>query len=206
MARYRGPSLRLARREKVDLMHKSGIRTIQQKCRFDSVPGQHGAKRSRLSDYGTQLRMKQMIKRYYGMLEKQFRRFYEKADMQKGSTGDNLLRLLERRFDNVVYRLGFAATRAEARQLVSHKALMINGYVVNIPSYEMKEGDIISVREKAKSQNRIKAALELSDSREAISWVSVDKTAMSGTVNAQPDLSELPADFLVNLVVEFYSK
>ena len=206
MARYRGPSLRLARREGVDLNHKSGIRPHTQKCRSEAAPGQHGARRGRLSDYGTQLRMKQMIKRYYGMLEKQFRSYYKKADMLKGSTGDNLLRLLESRLDNTVYRLGFAATRAEARQLVSHKAIMVNGYVVNVASFQVKEGDVVSVREKARSQNRIKAALELSEAREPVSWLSVDKAAMSGSVNAAVDVSELPADFLVNLVVEFYSK
>ena len=155
MARYRGPSLRLSRREGTDLLLKSGIRAIESKCKMDTVPGVHGARRSRLSDYGLQLREKQKLKRIYGVLEKQFRLYYKKAARQNGSTGENLLKLLERRLDNVVYRMGFGSTRAEARQLVSHKSVLVNGIIVNIASYQVYADDVISIKEKSKSQTNL---------------------------------------------------
>ena len=159
MARYRGPSLRLSRREGTDLYLKSGVRAVESKCNMDTAPGVHGLRRGRLSDYGLQLREKQKVRRIYGVLEKQFRNYYKKAAKAKGNTGENLLNYLEQRLDNVVYRMGFASTRAEGRQLVSHKAIMINGSVVNIPSYQVQPEDEISIREKSKSQLRIKGAL-----------------------------------------------
>lgn len=206
MARYLGPKCRLSRREKTDLGLKSGIRAIDSKCNIERTPGQHWQRRGRTTDYGVQLRMKQMIRRYYGVLEKQFRNYYKEADRIKGSTGDNLLHLLEARLDNIVYRMGFAATRAEARQLVSHKAILVNGKVVNIPSYRVKPGDEIEVRERSKKQLRIQAALDLAQQRGAISWVDVDTKALKGVYKAEPDIAELPAEFKVNLVVELYSK
>lgn len=206
MARYLGPTCRLSRRERTDLQLKSGIRSIESKCKIDRTPGQHWARRTRTTDYGTQLRMKQMIRRYYGVMEKQFRNYYEAADRNKGSTGDVLLKTLESRLDSVVYRMGFAATRAEARQLVSHKTILVNGCVINIPSYQVSPGDKIEVRERAKGQLRIKAALELAQQRQASSWVDVDAKAMSGVYKEHADVAELPAEFKVNLVVELYSK
>ncbi|MGP1931468.1 MAG: 30S ribosomal protein S4, partial [Arsenophonus sp. ET-DL12-MAG3] len=166
MARYLGPKLKLCRREGTDLFLKSGVRTIDTKCKLEKAPGQHGARKLRLSDYGIQLREKQKVRRIYGILELQFRNYYKKATRLKGNTGENLLNLLESRLDNIVYRMGFGATRAEARQMVSHKAIMVNHQVVNIASYQVSENDIISIREKAKKQSRIKAALELSEQRE----------------------------------------
>lgn len=161
MARYIGPKLKLSRREGTDLFLKSGVRAIDSKCKIDTVPGQHGARKARLSDYGVQLREKQKVRRIYGVLEKQFRNYYRDAARQKGNTGENLLQLLEGRLDNVVYRMGFGATRAESRQLVSHKAIMVNGRVVNVPSFQVSPEDVICVREKAKKQARIKASLKL---------------------------------------------
>ena len=206
MARYLGPTCRLSRREQTDLGHKSGIRSMDSKCNIERTPGQHWQRRTRTTDYGIQLRMKQMIRRYYGLLEKQFRNCYKAADRVKGSTGDNLLKILESRLDNVVYRMGFAATRAEARQLVTHKAILLNGHCINIPSYYVKPGDEITIRERAKGQLRIKAALDLAQQRQAFSWIEVDTKAMNGTFKDQPDVTELPAEFKVNLVVELYSK
>lgn len=206
MARILGAKCRLSRREKTDLQLKSGIRAIDSKCKIDRTPGVHWQRRSRTTDYGLQLRMKQLIKRYYSVLERQFRNYYIKADRLKGSTGDNLLKLLESRLDNVVYRMGFAATRAEARQLVSHKGITVNGEVVNIPSQPVKPGDIIEIREKAKGQLRIKAALDLSQQRATMSWLDVDTKKMLGIFKDYPDVTELPAEFKVNLVVELYSK
>lgn len=206
MARYLGPKCRLSRREKTDLQLKSGIRAIDSKCNIERIPGMHWQRRGRTTDYGVQLRMKQMIKRYYDVLEKQFHNYYRQADRLKGSTGDNLLSLLERRLDNVVYRMGFSATRVEARQLVSHKAILVNGEVVNIPSYQVKPGDLIEVRSRAKKQLRIKGALELAQQRMPVSWIEVDIKKMVGTFKNQPDVTELPAEFKVNLVVELYSK
>ncbi|MCH9769908.1 MAG: 30S ribosomal protein S4 [Gammaproteobacteria bacterium] len=206
MAKYTGPKCRLSRRERTDLQLKSGIRAIDTKCKIDQLPGAHWQRRGRTTDYGTQLRMKQMLRRYYNVLEKQFRKYYKEADRRKGSTGDNLLIILESRLDNVVYRMGFAATRAEARQLVSHKSILVNGDIVNIASYQVKPDDVISIRSKAKSQLRIKAALELAQQRAPISWIEADAKAMQGTFKALPDVAELPAEFKVNLVVDLYSK
>lgn len=206
MAKYLGPKCRLSRREKTDLGLKSGIRDIETKCKFDRTPGQHWQRRTRVTDYATQLRMKQLIRRYYGVLEKKFRLYYQEADRVKGSTGENLLRLLESRLDNVVYRMGFAVTRAEARQLVSHKSVLVNGHVVNIASYAVQPGDAVSIRDKAKKQLRIAAAIDLSQQREPTSWIDVDAKEMSGTYKAYPDMDQLPPEFKVSYVVELYSK
>lgn len=206
MARYLGPKCRLSRREKTDLQLKSGIRPIESKCNLERTPGQHWQRRTRTTDYGLQLRMKQILRRYYGMLEKQFRSYYKEADRRKGVTGDNLLRLLESRLDNVVYRMGFASTRAEARQLVAHKSIVVNDGIVNIPSYQVKPEDVVSIRERSKKQLRIGAALDLAKQRPDSEWLSIDPKAMSGTFVRYPDMSELPSEFKVNLVVELYSK
>lgn len=206
MARYRGPKCRLSRREKTDLQLKSGVRSIDSKCNVERTPGQHWQRRGRTTDYGVQLRMKQMIRRYYDVMEKQFRKYYKHADRLKGSTGDNLLKLLEARLDNVVYRMGFASTRAEARQLVSHKTVKVNGVIVNVASYHVKPGDIIEIRDRAKGQLRVKAAMELSAQRQACSWIDVDNKKVEGTFKAEAEIDELPAEFKVNLVVELYSK
>ncbi|MEE2735323.1 MAG: 30S ribosomal protein S4 [Pseudomonadota bacterium] len=206
MARYLGPKLKLSRREGTDLYLKSGVRPIESKCRAESAPGQHGQRRGRLSDYALQLREKQKVRRLYGVLEKQFRNYYKKADRQKGATGENLLRILERRLDNVVYRMGFGSTRAESRQLVSHKSILVNGSVVNIPSYQVEEGDLISIREKARSQLRIQGALALSGQRAAVEWVSVDTSKLEGLFKSYPDRDELPKEINENLIVELYSK
>ncbi len=206
MGRYLGPKCRLSRREKTDLQHKSGIRAIDSKCNIEHTPGMHWQRRGRSTDYGNQLRMKQLIKRYYDILEKQFRNYYYKADQLKGSTGDNLLKLLECRLDNVVYRMGFAATRAEARQIISHKAVLVNGAAVSIPSFLVKPGDAVEIRSRAKSQLRIKAALDLAQQRTPVSWIDVDSKKMLGTFKELPDVTELPAEFKANLVVELYSK
>jgi small subunit ribosomal protein S4 len=206
MARYIGPKCRLSRREKTDLLLKSGIRPIDTKCNLERTPGMHWQRRGRTTDYGIQLRMKQLIRRYYDILERQFRNYYKKADRTKGSTGDNLLVLLESRLDNIVYRMGFAATRAEARQLVTHKAILVNGKVVNIPSFHVTPGTEIAVREKAKKQLRIGAALGLSANRANVSWIEVDTKEMKGSFKAIPVITELPAEFKVSLVVELYSK
>ena len=206
MARYLGPKLRLSRREKTDLQHKSGIRAIDSKCNLERTPGQQWQRRSRSTDYSTQLRMKQLLRRYYAVLEKQFRNYYKKADLMKGSTGDNLLGLLESRLDNVVYRMGFAATRAEARQLVSHKCVLVNGCIVNIPSYHVSVSDQIEIRDRAKKQLRIIAAVDLAQQRPQVSWIEVDSKKLAGTFKGDPEISELPAEFKVNLVVELYSK
>lgn len=204
MPKYRGPKWKLQRREGTNLYLKSGLREERGKS-LTNPPGQH-TKRPRLTDYGSQLRMKQLIRRYYGVLEKQFRRCYVKADRMKGSTGDNLLKILESRLDNVVYRIGFASTRAEARQLVNHKAIVVNGQVVNIPSFSVKPGDLVEVREKAKQQLRILAAIDLSKQREPADWIEVNTKELSGQFKAYPEQSDLPAEFKVNMVVELYSK
>ena len=206
MARYRGPSLRLSRREGTDLMLKSGVRAIESKCNMETAPGVHGLRRGRLSDYGLQLREKQKVRRMYGVLEKQFRNYYKKAAKAKGNTGENLLSYLEQRLDNVVYRMGFASTRAEARQLVSHKAFHVNGKTVNIPSYQVKPDDTIEVREKSKAQTRIKSALELSAQREECEWLDVDNNAFKGVFKSVPDRTDLSAEINENLIVELYSK
>jgi small subunit ribosomal protein S4 len=206
MARYLGPKCKLSRREGADLLLKSRARSLDTKCKLEKVPGQHGDRRSRLSDYGVQLREKQKLRRIYGLLERQFRNYYKKASRAKGSTGERLLQLLECRLDNVAYRMGFAVTRAEARQLVSHKALAVNGKVVNMPSYPVKDGDVIAVREKAKKQLRIQDALNVAEQYGMPEWVDVDTKKMEGTFKATPDRSDLPPDINESLVVELYSK
>jgi small subunit ribosomal protein S4 len=206
MARYLGPKLKLSRREGTDLFLKSGVRAIESKCKIDTPPGQHGARRGRLSDYGVQLREKQKVRRMYGVLEKQFRNYYKEAARLKGNTGENLLQLLEQRLDNVVYRMGFASTRAEARQLVSHKAIVVNGKVVNIPSFNVKAEDVVAVREKAKKQARIGAALELADQREKPVWLEVDNTKLEGTFKRVPERTDLSPEINEQLIVELYSK
>ena len=206
MARYLGPKLKLSRREGTDLFLKSGVRAIDSKCKIDTAPGQHGARKPRLSDYGSQLREKQKVRRMYGILERQFRNYYKEANRLKGNTGENLLVLLEGRLDNVVYRMGFAATRAEARQLVSHKAIVVNGRVVNIPSFQVSVDDVVAVREKSKKQARIKASLELATQREKPTWLEVDATKMEGVFKRVPERSDLSADINEHLIVELYSK
>jgi len=205
MARYLGPTCKLARREGTDLYLKSGVRPIESKCKIDTVPGQHGARRARLSDYAVQLREKQKVRRIYGVLEKQFRNYYKKADRQKGATGSNLLLLLERRLDNVVYRMGFGSTRAEARQLVSHKSILVNGHVTNIPSYQVEAGDTIAIRDKSKNQLRIQGALGLAANRN-IEWVEVNSDKLEGVFKSYPEREELPSEINENLIVELYSK
>ena len=206
MARYTGPKCKLARREGTDLFLKSARRSIDSKCKLDSRPGQHGAKQPRLSDYGIHLREKQKIRRIYGVLERQFRRYFAEAARRKGSTGELLLQLLESRLDNVVYRMGYGSTRAEARQLVSHKAITVNGQVVNIPSFQVKSGDVVAVREKAKKQVRIQEAMGLATQIGLPGWVSVDAGKLEGVFKNMPDRAELTGDINEQLVVEFYSK
>ena len=206
MARYLGPKLKLSRREGTDLFLKSGVRAIDSKCKIDTAPGQHGARKPRLSDDGSQLREKQKVRRIYGILERQFRNYYKEANRLKGNTGENLLVLLEGRLDNVVYRMGFAATRAEARQLVSHKAIVVNGRVVNIPSFQVSVNDVVAVREKSKKQARIKASLELAEQREKPTWLEVDSAKMEGVFKRVPERSDLSADINEHLIVELYSK
>lgn len=206
MARYLGPKLKLSRREGTDLFLKSGVRPIDSKCKIDHAPGQHGVRRGRLSDYAIQLREKQKVRRLYGVLEKQFRNYYKKADRRKGATGENLLKLLESRLDNVVYRMGFGSTRAEARQLVSHKAISVNGQIVNIASFQVQPEDIVAVAEKARGQLRIQAALQLASQRSPVEWVDVSTEKMEGTFKRLPDREELPSEINENLIVELYSK
>jgi small subunit ribosomal protein S4 len=206
MARYIGPKCKLSRREGTDLFLKSGIRSLDSKCKLDTPPGIQGQRRSRLSDYGLQLREKQKLRRMYGVLERQFRNYYKKAAQKKGSTGENLLQLLEGRLDNVVYRMGFAATRSEARQMVSHKAIAVNGQAVNIPSYQVGAGDSIAVRDKAKKQQRIQNAISISQQVGVPEWVEVDHDKLTGTFKALPDRDEILPDINENLVVELYSK
>ena len=208
MARYIGPTCKLARREGADLSLKSPARAIDSKCKFEQKPGQHGAsKKARLSDYAVQLREKQKVKRIYGVLERQFRNVYAKASTQKGNTGESLLKILETRLDNIVYRMGFAVTRAQARQLVSHKAIMVNGKAVNLPSYQVKAGDEIAISERAKKQLRIKEAVELASQKDLVpGWLEVDQNKMAGTLKTVPERSDLPSDINENLIVELYSK
>jgi len=207
MARYLGPKCKLSRREGTDLFLKSGIKPIENKCKLNTIPGSKvGSRRDRLSNYGLQLREKQKLRRMYGVLEKQFKNYYKKAAKIKGSTGENLLKLLECRLDNMVYRMGFAITRAEARQLVSHKAILVNDSVVNIPSYQVSENDEISISEKAKGQFRIKNALDISGQLGVSDWLLVDEKKFSGTVKSIPDREDILPDINENLVVEFYSK
>jgi small subunit ribosomal protein S4 len=206
MARYLGPKCKLARREGTDLMLKSPVRALDSKCKLDKVPGQHGDRRTRLSDYAMQLREKQKLRRIYGVLERQFRNYYKAASQIKGSTGENLLKLLECRLDNVVYRMGFAVTRGEARQLVSHKAISVNGTTVNVASCRVKVGDVVAVRDRAKKQLRIQEALSVSEQFGIPGWVEVDPKKMAGTFKAVPERSDLPPDINESLVVELYSK
>jgi small subunit ribosomal protein S4 len=206
MARYLGPKCKLSRREGCDLLLKSGVRDHKSKCKSEKLPGQHGDKKPRLNGYGIQLREKQKIKRLFGVLEKQFRNYYKMAARQKGSTGENLMTLLERRLDNVVYRIGFASTRAEARQLVAHKAILVNDKIVNVASFLVNPGDVITVRQKAKSQGRVQAALALSEQRTPCDWINVDTASFKGTFSTAPTLTDLSSDYNVNLVVELYSK
>lgn len=206
MARYLGPKLKLSRREGTDLFLKSGVRPLESKCRAESAPGMHGARRARNSDYAIQLREKQKVRRLYGVLEKQFRNYYKKADRQKGATGMNLLRILERRLDNVVYRMGYGSTRAEARQLVSHKSIVVNGNVINIPSYQVEAGDTVSVREKSRNQLRIQGALALAANRAPVPWVEVNADKMEGVFKSYPEREDLPQEINENLIVELYSK
>jgi len=207
VARYTGPKAKLSRREGTDLFLKSARRSLADKCKLDSKPGQHGrTSGARTSDYGNQLREKQKVKRIYGVLERQFRRYFAEADRRKGNTGETLLQLLESRLDNVAYRMGFGSTRAEARQLVSHKAFTVNGNVVNIASYSVKTGDVIAVREKAKKQTRILEALSLAEQSGMPSWVSVDAKKMEGTFKSFPERNEIAADVNESLIVELYSR
>ena len=206
MARYTGPTCKLSRREGTDLSLKSRVRSLDSKCKLDKVPGQAIDRRRRLSDYGLQLREKQKVRRMYGVLEKQFHNYYTKASQEKGATGENLLQLLERRLDNVVYRMGFGSTRAEARQLVSHKAVQVNGKAVTIPSYQVRPEDEVAVREKAKKQSRIQAAISLAEQYGYVDWVEVDSKAMKGVLKRIPERSDLPADINENLIVELYSR
>lgn len=206
MARYIGPKCKLARREGTDLFLKSGARPLDSKCKAETAPGMHGQRRGRLSDYGVQLREKQKVRRIYGILEKQFRGYYKEAARRKGATGENLLKLLETRLDNVVYRMGFGSTRSESRQLVSHKAILVNGKTVNIPSFQVAEGDVVAVREKAKNQLRIQNALTLAAQRADVEWVDVSADKKEGTFKRVPDRIDLPADINENLIVELYSK
>ncbi len=208
MARYIGPTCKLARREGVDLFLKSPVRGIESKCKLDQVPGfKAGARRQRLSDYALQLREKQKLRRIYGVLEKQFRNYYKKAARRKGATGSNLLQLLEGRLDNVAYRMGYAVTRAQARQLVSHKSIMVNDTVVNIPSFQVQAGDKVSIREKARKQLRIEEALRISKELDLMpEWVEVDAKKMEGVFKSLPERDDLPADINENLIVELYSK
>ena len=207
MARYLGPKCKLSRREGTDLFLKSGIKPIENKCKLNTIPGSMvGSRRERLSDYGIQLREKQKLRRMYGVLEKQFRNYYKKASKAKGSTGENLLKLLETRLDNMVYRMGFAVTRAEARQLVSHKAIIVNGSIINIPSYEISASDEISVTEKAQQQLRVKNAVNIASQLGISEWLSVDLKKLKGTVSSIPEREDILPDINENLVVEYYSK
>jgi small subunit ribosomal protein S4 len=206
MARYLGPKCKLSRREGTDLFLKSGVRPLESKCKLEVPPGGAAQRRPRLSDYGTQLREKQKLRRMYGLLERQFRNYYKKASALKGSTGENLLRLLEGRLDNVVYRMGFASTRAEARQLVSHKGIEVNGKIVNIPSAQVSAGDSVGVRERARKQLRIQSALEIASQVGLPEWVDVDAKKMAGVLKSLPDRQDILPDINENLVVELYSK
>jgi small subunit ribosomal protein S4 len=207
VARYLGPKAKLSRREGTDLFLKSARRSIGDKCKFESKPGQHGrTSGQRTSDFGLQLREKQKVKRMYGVLERQFRRYFAEANRRKGSTGVNLLTILESRLDNVVYRMGFGSTRAESRQLVSHKALTVNGVVVNIPSYQVKAGDVIAIREKSKKQLRVIDSLKLAESIGLPDWVSVDATKLEATFKKTPDRDQFGAEINESLIVELYSR
>jgi len=206
MARYLGPKCKLSRREGTDLFLKSRGKSLENKCKLDQRPGQHGTKRTRSSDYAVQLRAKQRLRRIYGVLERQFSNYYKTAARKKGSTGENLLNLLECRLDNVVYRMGFAATRAEARQLVNHKSILVNGSVTNIPSYQVAVGDVIAVREKAKKQQRVIDALTVAEQYGFSSWLEVNPKEMTGVFKSLPERADLGSEINEQLVVELYSK
>jgi small subunit ribosomal protein S4 len=207
MARYLGPKCKLSRREGTDLFLKSGVKSLESKCKLEVPPGGiKGERRGRLSDYGLQLREKQKLRRMYGVLERQFRNYYIKAAGRPGATGSTLLQMLEGRLDNVVYRMGFAATRSEARQLVSHKAIAVNGETVSIASYQCKPGDVVAVREKAQKQLRIQTALQIKSQVGFPEWVEVDEKKFSGTLKQLPDREDILPDINENLVVELYSK
>ncbi|HEY5634679.1 MAG TPA: 30S ribosomal protein S4 [Burkholderiaceae bacterium] len=207
MARYIGPKAKLSRREGTDLFLKSARRSLDSKCKLDSKPGQHGRiSGARTSDFGLQLREKQKVKRMYGILERQFRRYYAEAVRRRGNTGENLLKLLESRLDNVVYRMGFGSTRAEARQLVSHKAIAVNGRALNVPSAQVRPNDIVAVREKSKAQARIQDSLNLAEQSGMPAWVSVDKSKLEGVFKNVPDRADLSAEINESLIVELYSR
>ena len=209
MARYIGPTCKLARREGADLSLKSPARALDSKCKLEQKPGQHGAvaKKGRLSDYAVQLREKQKVKRIYGLLERQFRNYYKKASSKKGNTGESLLQLLETRLDNVIYRMGFAVTRPQARQLVSHKGVLVNGKVVNLPSYQVKPGDAIALTERAQRQLRVQESLTLSQEMDLFpGWVEVDSKKFAGVFKSVPERGDLPSDINEALIVELYSK
>ncbi|MFA9420770.1 MAG: 30S ribosomal protein S4 [Gammaproteobacteria bacterium] len=208
MAKYIGPKCKLMRREGADLSLKSSRRAVDTKCKIDNPPGMHGAgtRRPRVSDYGLQLREKQKLRRIYGVLERQFRNYYQEASRLKGSTGENLLQLLEARLDNVVYRMGFGSTRSEARQLVSHKAIMVNGKIVNVASYVVNPSDVVSVREKSRKQARIVESMSLAEQIGFPDWIDVNHSQFEGTFKAFPLRTELPPDINEQLVVELYSK
>lgn len=207
MARYTGPKAKLSRREGTDLFLKSARRGLDSKCKLDSKPGQHGrTSGARTSDFGLQLREKQKVKRMYGILERQFRRYYAEAVRRRGNTGENLLQLLESRLDNVVYRMGFGSTRAEARQLVSHKSIVLNGKTVNIPSAMVKPSDVVAVREASKKQARIQESMSLADQGGLPGWVSVDTSKLEGIFKSVPDRADLSQDINESLIVELYSR
>lgn len=208
MARYIGPTCKLSRREGVDLGLKSPARSLDSKCKLEQPPGQHGAsRRQRLSDYALQLREKQKVRRMYGILERQFRNYYKKAAQRKGATGENLLLMLESRLDTIVHRMGFAVTRAQARQMVSHRLIEVNGRAVNIPSYQVSAGDKVAVREKARNHLRIKEAVEVARDLDLVSpWLEVDAEKLTGVVKNLPERDDLPPDINENLIVELYSK
>lgn len=209
MARYIGPTCKLARREGADLSLKSPARAIDSKCKLEQKPGQHGAtaRKGKMSDYATQLREKQKVKRIYGLLERQFRNYYAKASRKKGNTGETLLQMLEQRLDNVVYRMGFAVTRPQARQLVSHKGVLVNGKAVNLPSYQVKAGDSIALTERAQKHLNVQEAVNLSQQMDLVpSWCEVDAKKFAGVFKAVPDRADLPSDINEALIVELYSK
>jgi small subunit ribosomal protein S4 len=206
MARYLGSTCKLSRREGTDLFLKSRGKSLDGKCKLDQKPGQHGTKRTRNSDYATQLRAKQRLRRIYGILEKQFRNYYKAADMKKGATGENLLHILESRLDNVVYRMGFASTRAEARQLVCHKSVHVNDVLINIPSYKLSLGDKLAIRDKSKKQQRIIDALTIAEQYGFPAWLEVNSKTMTGTFSSLPERADLGSDINEQLVVELYSK
>lgn len=206
MARYIGPKCKLSRRAGTDLLLKSRARSLETKCKLETRPGQHGAAKTRLSDYALQLAEKQKLKRMYGVLERQFRNYYLKASSTKGATGLNLVHFLEARLDNIVYRMGFAATRAEARQLVGHKSVEVNGKSVNIPSYQVSVGDVVSIREKSRNQTRIASSLSMAAQAGFPDWLDIDEKGLKGTFKSMPERSQVLPDINENLVVELYSK